>query len=162
MKEIMDFFDSGCIPNNTIRRWLRKTGQVPWRVPITSTDIYNFRTRAILYTCRENRWLKDDAAQKLLMCQSLDKQEESEFGQIEGLASKCYDILKDVMSDNTVSSRLENYLIQLQEVEDSFQFEIGRDRLGHPIGVVWMTHAMRQSWIRYGDLMFLDAKKRIK
>ncbi len=95
-----------------------------------------------------------------MQCQSLDQKEIYSFGQIEGIASICTEILSDVLRDSNSSYSLEKYLRSLKDHNSYFNYAISRDMTGHATGVVWQTECMRKSWIRYGDIIFLDAKKK--
>jgi hypothetical protein len=51
-------------------------------------------------------------------------------------------------------------LSELKAKSDGFDYQIKYDSSNRPIGVCWMTSYMHTLWIHYGDLLFLDCKKK--
>ncbi|MGH7954494.1 MAG: hypothetical protein ACREOZ_00885, partial [Gloeomargaritales cyanobacterium] len=71
-----------------------------------------------------------------------------------------HEILQQTLLEKKPGWMLENYLNNLRKRESGFTFRIARDCSGMPIGVVWMTPAMRFAFERHGLLVCLDAMKR--
>jgi hypothetical protein len=49
---------------------------------------------------------------------------------------------------------------ELKQNSMGFDFRIQYDSSNRPTGVCWMTSYMPSLWIHYGDLLFLDCKKK--
>ena len=158
MLEVLKVMSCGPIHNTTLRHWLREVGHIPLTVGISSSDLYNFRKRAILFTQRENKSMTWQEAKALVMCKSLDNHEECMFGLIDNIGSICQKVFEEVMKEPSNGYDLEVYLRDLKQCTKGFDYSVAKDKFGQTTGVTWMTPAMRKSWLRYGDIMFLDAK----
>jgi hypothetical protein len=159
---LLEPVDSGHVPNSTLQAWLRKNGIVPSTTEITSMDLWNFWKRAIMYTNRKkDMFLKNKEANKLLGLKSFDTNEEIAFGKIDKAALKCKEKLCRVLQEGNSGWQLELYLERLKSSSPLFDFCIAWDEnSGRPTGVVWMTAMVQYYWIRYGNVLFIDSKKK--
>jgi hypothetical protein len=130
-------------------------------VPLSATDIHNFRVRAKAFNLC-GRELKDVSAEEtndLLNCKSLDADEEIMVG-TEALAMIVKDILRSSYRESGSHWRVEKLLSGCKETMSGFDYRVAYNPDGAPTGVVWMTKEMRVAWLRYGNLVFLDSQKR--
>jgi hypothetical protein len=160
MKEIVTLMNGGHVPCTTLRNWLRARGGIPPTSPITGRDLWNFWRRAILYSQRDSSEFKNNEVHKLIGCKGLDTSEEHTLGHMEVAALRCADILRNILQGTESGWVLKEYLQGLKDEVPGFDYRVARDTQGRPTGAVWITQTMRESWIRYGDLLFLDAKKK--
>jgi hypothetical protein len=74
---------------------------------------------------------------------------------------KCKEILSQVLQEGNSGWKLELYLNPLKSSAPGFDFCITWEENSQRLtGVVWMTAMMRYYWIRHGDLLFMDLKKK--
>jgi hypothetical protein len=128
-------------------------------VPITASDLHNFRVRATAYSLRKDTTLQRQDVTDLLNFKELG-QVELECFQSEVAVTTVKEILRQTMQDTGEIWVVEKFLQNMKSRVDGFDFRIPRDPEGRPVGVVWMTKEMRRSWLRYGHAIFLDAQKR--
>jgi len=90
----------------------------------------------------------------------LDCEEEQLFQKLKGVSTTCINIQKQILNDTSSGWKVSKMLAELKEKSIGFDFRIKYDSSNRPTGVCWMTSYMRNLWIRYGDLLFLDCKKK--
>ena len=64
------------------------------------------------------------------------------------------------MEDREGQNGVIEYLESLKSKDRYFQYFISCNNDQEVNGIVWMTRYMREFWIRYGDIIFLDSKKK--
>jgi hypothetical protein len=77
-----------------------------------------------------------------------------------GIAATCISIQKQILHDTSSGCKASKMLSELKAKSYGFDYQIKYDSSNRPIGVCWMTSYMRNLWIHYGDLLFLDCKKK--
>ena len=97
--------------------------------------------------------------QKLHM--DLDANEESNFQLFPGIAAACQRIRSQILNESGSGWKVTQVLAELKLKSSGFDYRIHYDSSSRPIGVCWVTKYMRHLWIRYGDILFLDCKKKI-
>jgi hypothetical protein len=156
MGHIVDTLEAGAVPPSTLRMLIRK--HVPPNVPISATDLHNFRVRAMAYSLKENS-LEPDDVKKLLQFEELEP-DEFQFFETEVGTQKVKEILRQTLQDTGEIWVVECFLQNMKRQVQGFDYRIPRNEEGRPVGVVWMMSEMRRAWLRYGDTIFLDAQKR--
>ena len=162
MMEIVRIMKDGYIPNSTLRQWLRRSTGISNYVNISSCDLYNFRKRVILYGMSQRKHLKKHETKKLLKIKKLNKREAQLFENIEGISDICTGVLHQTICDSNTNFILLQYLQNLKKQDESFDYRMSRNSRGQATSVVWITDTMRKCWIRYGDIVFADAQKKVK
>jgi hypothetical protein len=156
LSQIVDMLESGAVPPSTLRALIRK--HVPSNVPISATDLHNFRTRALAYSLTD-RSLEADDVSKLLRFQELEEDDFQCFETEVGM-KKVKEILRQALQDTGEIWVVECFLRKMKMQVPGFDYRIPRNAEGRPVGVVWMMKEMRRAWLRYGHAIFLDAQKR--
>jgi hypothetical protein len=95
MEQIIDILDSGPVPPSTLRTLIRR--HVPPNVPITASDLHNFRVRALAYSLKEKR-LDPDDVKKLLKFDELE-QDEFQCFETEVGTKRVKEILRQTLQD---------------------------------------------------------------
>ena len=101
-----------------------------------------------------------DTAATVFNVKPLDEQEHFQLKNNPLGRQKVTEILRQVLQESTEGWDVKAFLKGVQRETPGFDFRINENEKGRPTGVVWMTSTMRQSWIRFGNTIFLDAMKR--
>jgi hypothetical protein len=156
MEHIVDMLSAGAVPPNTLRMLIRK--HVPPNVPISASDLHNFRVCAMAYSLKEKS-LEPDDIKKLLHFEELEH-DEFQYIDMEVGMKKVKDILHQTLQDTGEIWVVECFLQNMKREVPGFDYRIPKNKEGRPVGVVWMTKEMRHAWLRYGHAIFLDVQKR--
>ena len=93
---------------------------------------------------------------------STNKISNDELNLLEGpeVMANMHFIYASIIQNGTSSWKALAFLRKIKFEEEGFDFRIHFNDDHVPDGIVWMTKAMRKSLVRYGDIIFLDVKKR--
>ena len=159
--ELGDSAETIACPNTTarqIRQLLRK--HIPDGYAITADDVRNVKQRALKYYLEEKP-LDSESAKKLVEFKPLDDNEMIVLPDTDLCRARVKELMREAMRDSETGCgfRTLDFLATLKEKSPGFDFAVKREE-GRPSAVVWMTPSMRKAWIRYGNVIFLDAMKR--
>jgi hypothetical protein len=141
-----------------IRRILRK--YIPDGYVITSTDVHNIRARATKLFL-EGSEIDTESAQKLVTFKSLDRNEAAlTLPDTDLCRKKINELLRTILRTTDTGWKAKRFLELIKENSPGFDFRIHYDEDERPDAVVWMAASMRKNWLRYGNVIFLDAMKR--
>jgi hypothetical protein len=147
----------GMLPARVLREYIQQV--LPVGVPITSTQVNNFRLRLVGMSLTKDRSLQAEKSKALAECKGLDTNELELLNHDISLLD-AREILRSQLNDSDSYWRVEQFLQGLKTNDDFFAYEIMRDNSGCPIGVVWTTKTQREYFVRFGETLSLDAKKK--
>jgi hypothetical protein len=70
------------------------------------------------------------------------------------------DLLRKVLAEDSSTWKAIRYLEENKNAYPGFDFRIKYSSAGTPEGLIWMTPNMRESLLRYGDILCLDMQAR--
>jgi hypothetical protein len=159
LKEIAKTLLVTDIPTSSLRDMLRQF--LPDDCAISSTDIANFRLRCLIYaTDIDNADAINAMAEGLLDGKRLDASENQALMSDAVGAKASATLLRTLQQRTDDGFAAVHFLNNLKDLFDGFDFRISRNVKGEVNGLVWMTIRMRADWIRYGEILQLDALKK--
>ncbi|MGH7974653.1 MAG: hypothetical protein ACREBR_03940 [bacterium] len=132
----------------------------PGSVALKAQMLLNFRNRAKArsLTMDENdnvAWLSEKYGSQI------ENGLDDIIGNVTDLATKlAHEVLQATLLEAREGWGMANYLENLQKKESGFTLRIARDSKGTPVGVIWITPAMRAAFERIGWFLCLGAMKR--
>jgi hypothetical protein len=161
LKEIAQTLLVTDIPTPSLRDMLRQF--LPDDCAISSTDIANFRLRCLIYASdMDDTNAINVMADGLLDGMCLDASENQAL-MSDAIGAKASATLLRTMQQKTDDGsgfKAVDFLNDLKDLFDGFDFRISTNAKGEVNGLVWMTIRMRADWIRYGEILQLDSLKK--
>jgi hypothetical protein len=147
----------GMLPARLLRSCMQKI--LPAGVPITSTQVNNFRLRLVGMSLKDDLELQPEVSRALAECRGLDSNELELLNNDISLVD-AHDILHSLLNEPASYWRVEQLLRSMKANDKFFEYDIMHDQSGCPIGVVWTTKTQREYFVRFGETLSLDAKKK--
>jgi len=160
VKSLLHFTSHGYIHNSSLRNFCRQF--LGSDVDLSANALYNIRKRCVYLAHKHPDFMTHAISNSEIkrLGNDLDLEEEKSFQSMVGVATTCINIRKQILSETSSGWKVSKMLSELKQNSMGFDFRIQYDSSNRPIGVCWMTSYMRNLWIRYGDLLFLDCKKK--
>jgi hypothetical protein len=141
--------------------WYMLRPFIPDNIEISSDDIHNFRAHALGLHSKSASLATDVVnIKKLLSFKGLKDTETIKLGS-DNVYSAAKELLQQTLLESGGKWNAIHYLENIKKVDPTmFEYEVARDEVdGWPIGVIWMTQTMRESFVWLGDILFLDFMK---
>lgn len=160
VKSLLHFTSNGYIHNSSLRNFGRQF--LGADVDLSANTLYNIRKRCVYLAHKYPDFMTHGISNSEIkrLGNDLDCEEENFFQKMNGVTATCIDIRKQILNDTSSGWKVSKMLSELKEKSIGFDFRIKCDSSNRQNGVCWMTSYMRNLWIRYGDLLFLDCKKK--
>jgi hypothetical protein len=148
------------IETRSLREMLRP--YLPADCALSSTDIHNFRLRCLIYLTKLD---SDNSAVNALMdglreSRGLDDSENVALMSDEvGIKAKAI-LLRTLQDTQNEDFPVAEFLENMKHESVGFDYRMSFSAEGKVNGIVWMTKPMRGDWIRYGDIVQLDAQRK--
>ncbi len=160
VKSLLHFTSHGYIHNSSIRNFCRQF--LGPDIDLSGQTLYNIRKRCIYLANKYPQFMTEGISSKEVkkLHMDLDANEESNFQLFPGIAAACQRIRSQILNESGSGWKVTQVLAELKLKSSGFDYRIHYDSSSRPIGVCWVTKYMRHLWIRYGDILFLDCKKK--
>jgi hypothetical protein len=159
LKTILSMLEAGNISPAVLRYMLRPF--IPDNVEISSDDIRNFRARALGLRSKGVSLASDAVNIKMLLSfKGLEDTETIELGS-DNVYTAAKELLHQTLLEPGGIWNVIRFLDRIKTADPTmFEYEVARDKAdGQPIGVIWTTRSMREAFVRFGDILFLDFMK---
>jgi hypothetical protein len=165
LREVAQMLRTTNLPCSSLRQILRRS--LPKDCTITSTDVHNFRLRALLSYVNNSPDGIDNMLDGLLHHRDLDLSERQAL-MSDAVTHHSEEFLKKTLrgianadpdSEHAQFEAL-GYLSFLKTLPGfDYRLHVSDDDT-KVVGIVWMTRQNRKDWLRYGDILSLDAQKK--
>ena len=159
-KSLIQFTSYGYIHNSSLRMFCHQF--LGDDADLSAQTLINIRKRCIYLAKKYPNFISVGMPSNELkrLGNDLDAEEEQAFQKMTGIAATCIEVRRQILHDTGSGWKVTKMLEELKGRTIGFDYRINFDALNRPIGVCWITNNMRNNWVRYGDLLFLDCKKK--